>query len=155
MDVEVDNIWIIPYTPLLTKMFQTHINVEFCNSVKSINTFVSTATREATWAFSKLPTETTKSLNLKCDYISSNELCWRIFSFHIHDKYPSVVHLVVHLENSQRVYFTEENARQMADNPPNTTLTAFFERINIIHLRRHCCILPKSGYYCRKTFTDW
>lgn len=120
MDVEVDNIWIIPYTPLLTKMFQTHINVEFCNSVKSINTFVSTATREATWAFSKLPTETTKSLNLKWDYISSNELCWRIFSFHIHDKYPSVVHLVVHLENSQRVYRRKRSTNGRQSTKHNT-----------------------------------
>lgn len=44
-------------------------------------------------------------------YISSNELCWRIFGFPIYDKHPMVVHLAVHLENGQRVYFTEENAR--------------------------------------------
>lgn len=35
-DVEVDNRWIVPYSPLLSKVFKAHINVEYCNSVKSI-----------------------------------------------------------------------------------------------------------------------
>ncbi|KAJ4441100.1 hypothetical protein ANN_10950 [Periplaneta americana] len=35
-EVEVDNKWAVPYSPLLSKMFQAHINVEYCNSIKSI-----------------------------------------------------------------------------------------------------------------------
>lgn len=42
-------------------------------------------------------------------YVSSNEPMWRIFSFPIHERHPTVVHLAVHLENGQRVYFTMEN----------------------------------------------
>ncbi|XP_071579754.1 uncharacterized protein [Temnothorax nylanderi] len=38
----------------------------------------------------------------------------------------NVVHLSVHLENGQRVYFTERNLQQVIENPPQTTLTAFF-----------------------------
>lgn len=34
--VTVDNSWVVPYSPLLCRMFDSHINVEFCNSVKSI-----------------------------------------------------------------------------------------------------------------------
>ncbi|GFR24872.1 helitron_like_N domain-containing protein [Trichonephila clavata] len=33
-------------------------------------------------------------------------------SFPIHERHPSVVHLAVHLENGQRVYFTAQNAVQ-------------------------------------------
>lgn len=33
---EVDNTWVVPYSPLLSKTCNVHINVEFCNSVKSI-----------------------------------------------------------------------------------------------------------------------
>lgn len=36
IDVEVDNRWVVPYTPLHSKLFQAHINVEFCNSMKSM-----------------------------------------------------------------------------------------------------------------------
>ncbi|GFR19178.1 helitron_like_N domain-containing protein [Trichonephila clavata] len=59
-------------------------------------------------------------------YVSSNEAVWRIFSFPIHERHPSVVHLAVHLENGQRVYFTAQNAVQRAAQPPSTTLTSFF-----------------------------
>lgn len=59
-------------------------------------------------------------------YISSNEAYWRIFGFKIHNRHPTVVHLDVHLENGQRICFTEENAKEKIENPPNTTLTGFF-----------------------------
>ncbi|XP_073505192.1 uncharacterized protein [Phyllobates terribilis] len=35
-EMEIDNRWVVPYNPLLSKIFQTHINVESCHSVKSI-----------------------------------------------------------------------------------------------------------------------
>ncbi|GFS64754.1 ATP-dependent DNA helicase [Trichonephila clavipes] len=59
-------------------------------------------------------------------YISSNEAVWRILSFPIHERHPTVIHLAVHLENGQRVYFTADNVRARALVPPATTLTAFY-----------------------------
>lgn len=38
------------------------------------------------------------------------------------ERHPVVVHLALHLENGQRVYFTAENAVQIAERPPPTTL---------------------------------
>lgn len=35
-DIVIDNSWVVPYNPLLLKTFNAHINVEICNSVKSI-----------------------------------------------------------------------------------------------------------------------
>lgn len=34
-------------------------------------------------------------------YISSNEVVWKIFSFAIHERHFTVVHLTVHLNNRQ------------------------------------------------------
>ncbi|CAF3486417.1 unnamed protein product [Rotaria sp. Silwood1] len=59
-------------------------------------------------------------------YISSNEAVWRILYFPIHERHPTVVHLAVHLENGQRIYFTEDNLHERINKPPKTTLTAFF-----------------------------
>ncbi|GBN74932.1 hypothetical protein AVEN_143120-1 [Araneus ventricosus] len=36
LEVSVDNTRILPYCPLLTNIFDAHINVQYCNSVKSI-----------------------------------------------------------------------------------------------------------------------
>lgn len=44
----------------------------------------------------------------------------------IHERHLTVVHLAVHLENKQRVYFTADNVRARALVPPATTLTAFY-----------------------------
>jgi hypothetical protein len=35
-ETEFDNRWVVSFSPLLSKTFQAHINVEYCNSVKSI-----------------------------------------------------------------------------------------------------------------------
>jgi hypothetical protein len=45
-------------------------------------------------------------------YVSSNNAMRHIFSFPIHKRHPTVVHLTQHLENSQRVYFGTENVLQ-------------------------------------------
>lgn len=34
--VKIDNQWVVPYNPVLSRIFMAHINVELCNSVKSI-----------------------------------------------------------------------------------------------------------------------
>jgi hypothetical protein len=35
-ETEVDNRWIVPHNQVLSKMFQAHINVEWCHSMKAI-----------------------------------------------------------------------------------------------------------------------
>ncbi|GBM55091.1 hypothetical protein AVEN_55974-1 [Araneus ventricosus] len=48
LEVSVDNTWIVPYCPLLTKIFNVHINVKYCNSVKSIKC-VCISTKDPAW----------------------------------------------------------------------------------------------------------
>ncbi|GFR09740.1 helitron_like_N domain-containing protein [Trichonephila clavata] len=36
VDIEIDNQWTVPYSPILLKSFNAHINVEVFNSIKSI-----------------------------------------------------------------------------------------------------------------------
>lgn len=52
-------------------------------------------------------------------YISSNEDFWYFFSFH--------------LENGQRVYFTNVTAVERGMNPSKTTLTEFFKFCNNVN----------------------
>ncbi|GFQ88334.1 ATP-dependent DNA helicase [Trichonephila clavata] len=61
-------------------------------------------------------------------YTSSNKSVWRMLTFPIHERYPTVIHLSVHLE--KRVCFTEGNAAERTRFAPETTLTAFFRLCN-------------------------
>ncbi|GFR30276.1 helitron_like_N domain-containing protein [Trichonephila clavata] len=128
--IDVDNRWVVPYSPLLLKTYNARINVEYCNSVKAIKYICKYLNKGSDVAV--FGVENTTASNEEVTqyqlgrYISSNEAVWRILSFSIHERYPTVVHLAVHLENGQRVYFTSENVRARAMSPPPTTLTEFF-----------------------------
>ncbi|PAA84583.1 hypothetical protein BOX15_Mlig017082g4 [Macrostomum lignano] len=130
-EVNLDNRWVVPYCPLLSKVFNAHINVEYCNSVKSIKyicKYVNKGSDQAVFGLERQGAERDEVARYESGrYISSNEAMWRIFGFSIHERHPTVVHLSVHLENGQRVYFTEQNMMQRGQRPPDTTLTAFFK----------------------------
>ena len=129
-ELELDNRWIVPYCPFLSRIFHAHINVEYCNSVKSIKyicKYVNKGSDQAMFGLERDGTAMDEVQRyLMARYISSNEAVWRILDFPIHERHPTVVHLSVHLEIGQRVYFTEDNLQQRVSEPPNTTLTAFF-----------------------------
>ena len=71
------------------------------------------------------------NINEVIQYRAVRNLCGKeavccILLFPIHEQSHAVVHLAVHLQNGQRVYFSESNVQQRALNPLDTTLTAFF-----------------------------
>lgn len=56
-------------------------------------------------------------------YLSTNEtFFFRFFGFPIHKSYPTIVPLMVHFENWQRIYFTTETVTWIAEQPKDTTL---------------------------------
>lgn len=129
--ITVDNRWIVPYSPMLCKTFNAHINVEYCHSVQAIKyicKYINKGSDQATFGVRNPNDEVQKYLNGR--YISTSEAVWRLLEFPIHDRHPTVLHLAVHLENGQRVYFTAGTARLVAQNPRKTTLLAFFELCN-------------------------
>jgi hypothetical protein len=130
-EIEINNRWVVPYNPLLSRMFQAHINVESCQSVKSIKYICKYVTKGSDQAVFQLQKsgpilDEVQAFQLG-RYISSNEAVWRILCFPIHERYPPVVHLSVHLENGQRLYFQPGNLQQRLQEPPKTTLMAFFD----------------------------
>ena len=126
--VDLDNRWVVPFNPVLLRSFNGHINVEYCNSIKSIKyvcKYINKGSDLATFAIMDDKDEVSAYETGR--YISTSEAIWRIFRFPIHERFPPVMHLSVHLENGQRVYFTEENIIEKIKNPPKTTLMAFFD----------------------------
>lgn len=152
-NIVVDNTWIVPYSPILSKTFKTHINVEYCNSVKLIKYVCKYVTKGSNMAVIGVERDEISKFQMG-RYVNCNEALWRLFSFAIHERHPTVVHLSVHLGNGQRVYYNTENAAQRAESPPATTLTSFFSTCASDQLREHCfirrCLDITHGIYRRR-----
>lgn len=96
--VTIDNRWNLPYSLLLCKTFNAHINVEYCHSVQAnmyICKYINKGSDQATFSLRNPHDEVENYLNGR--YISTSEAVWRLFEFPIHNRYPTVVHLAAHL----------------------------------------------------------
>ncbi|CAE1253268.1 unnamed protein product [Acanthosepion pharaonis] len=59
--------------------------------------------------------------------ISRTEGPWHIFSFPIHERFPAIVQLAVHLENDELRYLSADTAMDVAARTKDTAVTAFFK----------------------------
>ncbi|KAL8592527.1 hypothetical protein ACOMHN_030212 [Nucella lapillus] len=150
--IKIDNRWVVPYCPLLSRIFNSHINVEYCNSVKSIKYICKYVNKGSDQAIFSVQVQDAQldeiSSYQEGRYICTSEAVWRILNFHIHEGFPSVMTLDVHLENGEIVYFTEATALQRAaEERPKTKLTAFFNLCSNDDFARTLmyCEIPK--YY--------
>lgn len=103
-EIEIGNKFIVPYCPLLSRIFETHANVESCHSAKSIKYLCKYVTEGSDMAVFGIASENANDeiSNFQMGrHVSTNEALWRLLSFQIHERYPTVVHLAVHLENGQ------------------------------------------------------
>ena len=126
----VDNRWVVPYSPFLSRTFDCHVNVEYCRSICALKYLMAYLNKGKDKAVVGLANQHRNDEILRYQiarYISTNEGFWRMLQFPIHDHFPAVEQLQVHLENGQRTLFNVENAPDRAAEPPATTLTGFFQ----------------------------
>ncbi|XP_060882070.1 uncharacterized protein LOC132953728 [Metopolophium dirhodum] len=157
-NIEVDNRWVVPYSPLLSKIFKAHINVEYCNSVKSIKYICKYVNKGSDMAVFGVAADNSHDEIAQYQigrYISTNEALWRIYSYPMHERFPAVVHLAVHLKNGQRVYFTNENVQERVARPPATTLTTFFQLCASDEFARTLLYSDVTHYYTWTAQKTW
>lgn len=104
--------------------------MEFCGSVKVIkyiHKYVYKGSDLATVALNTNVDEVARHLSGR--YIGPTEAMWRLFEFPMHEEFPPVEELAVHLEGEQVVYFnpnlTTEQVREKTESA-RSTLMAFF-----------------------------
>jgi hypothetical protein len=142
--VTFDNRHIVPYNPYLSRKFQAHINVEICASVgaiKYIHKYIYKGTDRSTIRISGFSTSQGEAehdeitRHLQGRYIGPSEAVWQLFEFPVHEEYPPVIPLAVHLPGKEPVYFDgDASPEEILNRMENqlTTLTAFF-RYNAEH----------------------
>ncbi|KAJ2924672.1 hypothetical protein H1R20_g12432, partial [Candolleomyces eurysporus] len=127
--IMVDNRWIVAYPRSLCAEFDCHINMECAISLAS-----------ARYTFKYLhkgPDRGTAEVSQNDEvkkfvdgrYISPTDAMWRIFHFPIHEQFPPVCRLQVHLPGQQNVvFYDDDNIGEVIEEnlDKRTTLTAFF-----------------------------
>ena len=143
--MDIDNSWVVPYSPDLLRKFRTHMNIELCifrfGSIKYFFKYVCKGSNRVTVEIGRTPTDVQNESNSKlipgideirhyqdARYVSASETAWRLFSFPMVELEPSVERLEIHLEGHHSVYYKEcehENANGLRKEQ-STKLTAYF-----------------------------
>ena len=134
--IPLDNRFVVPYNPYLSKKYNAHINVEICSSIKSCKYLYKYVYKGPDMALVAIESEGNyEGSNRNVDeidkfvnsrFITANESFWRICGFDVHGQDPSIQWLAVHEQNLQMVTFNEEDPTEAVSNPKDTTLLAWF-----------------------------
>ncbi|KAD4178348.1 hypothetical protein E3N88_26939 [Mikania micrantha] len=132
----VDNRRVVPYNPRLLMMFNCHMNVEVCSSIKSVKYLFKYVykghDKQVIQIDQKDQHVVINEIKRFQDarYVSPPETMWRIFSFPLSQIYPAVLALQLHLPNNQMVRFRDDDIMSVIidrERDKRTMLTAFFE----------------------------
>ena len=105
----VDNGWIMPYNPYLSKKYRCHFNVEACFSVKVCIYLFKYIYKGNDCAMvrnapvNQVPPEARNDISEYQDLqnIGANEACWLLFNFSLSSQSPPISALPVNLEDGQ------------------------------------------------------
>ncbi|CAE1250270.1 unnamed protein product [Acanthosepion pharaonis] len=132
------------FTAVVTKAFNAHINVEYCHSVRSIKNVC------------KQEGSVDEILDFLAGHvIRSPEGPWHIFSFPIHERFPAIVQVAVHLEKDEIPYFSVDRAMNVAARTKDTTFTAFFKLCRQNEFTRTLMYPDVPSYYVWKKKNTW
>lgn len=128
-NIWVDNRWIVPYNPLMSALFDCHINLEAVASGSSFKYLFKYIQKGGDMASLEVHDQDEITKYVSGRYISASEAAHRIFHFDMHDQTPNVVRLQVHLPGQHMVVFDQNEdpatVRERAARE-QTTLTQFF-----------------------------
>ena len=142
---EITDAYVVPYNPLLLLKYESHINIEIANSIKTvkyITKYIYKGHDKALVSIRKanennnaqqqqpLIIDEIKSYQ-DCRYVGPMEAMWRIYGNYMQSKYPNVESLPVHLEGQHSVVYMEGNERDavLMNQNAHTKLTEYFATV--------------------------
>ncbi|XP_010229584.1 uncharacterized protein LOC100832196 [Brachypodium distachyon] len=151
----LDNRWVVPYNPYLLRMFNCHINVEVCSSIKAVKyiyKYIYKGGDQTSMNFEQ-PDNNGNIDEIKryidARWITPPEALWRIFGFNLYDNSPSVLQLPLHLPGMHMVSFNaKDDLRDIAtrEKASKSMLTEYFEANKKYE---------KAGTILYKEFPEW
>jgi hypothetical protein len=128
--VWLDNRWVIPYCPFLSKHFNAHINIELCSSISVFKYLFKYVYKGGDRTTAVLQNEVNEIKDyVDAHYLSTPEAVWHLFGFKMHHRSPAIQCLQIHLPNEQTVTFNDDTdivTLLQNDRIRKTTLTEFF-----------------------------
>ena len=124
---ELDNQRVVPYNPYLLRLFNCHINVEACGSIKSVKYLfkyiykgrdrASVAVRESDKEDEKGNIDEIKQYR-DARWVTPPEALWRIYRFDLSKVHPPVKQLQLHLPDMHMVSFHQRQKIKDVVNRP-------------------------------------
>uniref|UniRef100_A0A8D8QAR4 ATP-dependent DNA helicase n=2 Tax=Cacopsylla melanoneura TaxID=428564 RepID=A0A8D8QAR4_9HEMI len=120
---ETNDTYIVPYNPVLLKYFDSHLNVEIATSRKSVKYLFKYIHKGPDKSIVSIigpqrpnePPIDEIRLYRTYRYISSSEAVWRLLSYDISSRKPTVKCLSVHLPGRDRITFQVGRANEAAE----------------------------------------
>ncbi|XP_021744716.1 uncharacterized protein LOC110710693 [Chenopodium quinoa] len=133
-NAQLDNQWVIPYNPYLSMLFDCHLNVEVCSTIKAVKYLYKYVYKGHDRISYNVVGSNSEPVDEIHQYQSGRwvppcEAAWRIFSFDLFEMHPSVLPLQVHLPYMQTVHVRpHERLRSVVsdDKRSRTQLTECF-----------------------------
>jgi hypothetical protein len=156
--IRIDNRFVVPYNPYLTMLYQAHINVEHCASIKSIKYLYKYIFKGYDAALLSFTDDSNGRLIVNMDeisafqearFVSAPESCFRHFEFPFHKLSHVVIRLPVHLENEQTVIVDPDNLGPDSLDRGRTTMLLDFFRLNREDPAAREYKYPEIPYYYR------
>ncbi|GAU47108.1 hypothetical protein TSUD_403410 [Trifolium subterraneum] len=128
--ITLNNRNVVPYNRRLLLKYQAHMNMEWCNqstSIKYLFKYIHKGYDRITASVvqsAQQPIDEIKQY-LDCRYISPSEACWRIYSYKIHGRKPSVERMFFHLVGENAIYFTDHARMENILEKPSVTESMF------------------------------
>jgi len=119
--IELDNCWVVPHNVYLSTKYDAHINVEVYNNIRAAKYLFKYVYKGHDCAIVEIACQNDNATKgnvveadeikkyLDCRYVSTLEVAWHIFKFHMHEWSLAIEHLQYHLPNQQMVLFDNDD----------------------------------------------
>ena len=138
-----DDTFVVPYNIYFSLRYNCHINVELATTVVVVKYLFKYITKGSDRASIRLAATEVRAVDptvpivideiqqyVDARYLSASESLWHLYGFSMHNCYPPVIKLQLHLPNHHSVLYQEGEEEAALNAVASTTLTNYFKTVS-------------------------